>query len=167
MVPRIRSGMDSRSSLLDFSPLIEIHDGTSVAGEDGGKVADSASQEPRRNVSLTNDKEENEDGDDEVFSSVKENNTKLKGKRPGRPGRKRTTSEPGIRRNVKYPCGVCKSGVGNPGVICGACGLWIHNGKIKNCTGLNGKEDIQVDTFRCPKCIKSNHKINLILRNKT
>ena len=56
--------MESCSSLLDFSPLMEIHDGTSVAGEDGGKVADSASQEPRRNVSLTNDKEENENGDD-------------------------------------------------------------------------------------------------------
>ena len=50
---------------------MEIYDGPSVVGENGGKVADSASQEPRRNVSLTNDKEENEDGDDEVFSSVK------------------------------------------------------------------------------------------------
>ena len=57
--------------------------------------------------------------------------------------------------------------MGYPGVICGACGLWIHNGKIKNCTGLNGKEDIQVDTFRCPKCIKSNRKTNLKLRDKT
>ena len=153
--------MESCSNLLEFSPLMEIYDGPSVVGENGGKVADSASQEPRRN-----DKEENEDGDDEVFSSEKENNTKLKGRRPGRPGRKRT-SEPGSSRNVKYPCGVCSLGVGYPGVICGACGLWIHNGKNKKCTGLNGKEEIHADTFRCPKCIKRNREINLKLRNKT
>ena len=56
--------------------------------------------------------------------------------------------------------------MGTTGIICGACCLWIHNGKIKKCAGLDGKDKINADTFRCPKCIESDCEINLHLRNE-
>ena len=112
--------MESCSSLLSFSPLTEIYDGPSVVGEKASGVTDGAPQEPRRN-----NEEENEDGDNEVFSSGKESDAKPKRRGPGRPRRNRTTSEPG-RRSAKYPCGVCGHSVGHPGVTCGACGYTME-----------------------------------------
>merc|ERR1711913_99806 len=64
----------------------------------------SASGETPETLHLENEKDESEDGD-EVFSQDKEKRTE----------RKRTTSG---GRSIRFPCGVC-----------GACCLWIHNGK--------------------------------------
>jgi len=49
----------------------------------------------------------------------------------------------------KYPCGVCKSGVGINSIFCTGCSKWIH----KKCSGVQGKlaEDA---AFRCVKCEK-------------
>ena len=158
--------MELCSSVKDFSSFMEIHNGPSVVGENGGKDADSALHGPCENLSLTNDKEENEDGDDEVFGPEKESSIRSTRRKPGRPAKKRTTSEPVSRRGTKYPCGVCRRGVGTAGVICGACGQWIHNGKKTKCTGLDGKDKINVDEFKCPSCIENNREINLELRDR-
>merc|ERR1711874_85047 len=60
----------------------------------------------------------------------------------------------------------CSLGVGASGIICGACCLWIHNGKSKKCAGLSGKDENQADTFKCPKCIENDREINLKLRDE-
>ena len=56
--------------------------------------------------------------------------------------------------------------MGTAGIICGACCLWIHNGKTKKCAGLDGKDETNADTFRCTKCIESDRKINVHLRKQ-
>jgi hypothetical protein len=47
----------------------------------------------------------------------------------------------------KYPCGVCKKGVGRNSVLCTMCKKWIHN----KCCGVKGalKDN---SGFLCPKC---------------
>jgi len=47
----------------------------------------------------------------------------------------------------KWPCGICKKGVGRNSIQCSSCKKWIH----KRCSGLRGalKEDIR---FQCAKC---------------
>ena len=151
--------MESCSSLSEFSPLLNVFENPSAGGEvsevmsvlrkDGensSEVSDGTSQESRRNIHLANDKDE-----DGVFNSEKENKIESQEKRTER---KRTTSGVG-RRNIKFPCGVCSLGVGTSGIICGACCLWIHNGKTKKCAGPNEEDETHADTFRCPKCIET------------
>ena len=77
---------------------------------------------------------------------------------------KRTSGVGG--RSIKFPCGVCGLGVGAAGVVCGACCLWIHNGKTKKCAGLESKDEVNADTFRCTKCIESDRRINVHLRKQ-
>merc|ERR1711874_859374 len=120
---------------------------------------------PERNTHLAN----NEDGEDDVFNSEKESEIESQEKRTVKIARKRTSKRitPGAgRRNVRFPCGVCSLGVGASRIICGACCLWIHNGKSKKCAGLSEKDENQADTFRCPKCLESDREINLQLRNE-
>merc|ERR1711913_149916 len=104
----------------------------------------------------------NEVCEDEVFNLDKENIIESQEKRTER---KRTISGVG-GRIIKFPCGVCGLGVGTAGIICGACCLWIHNGKTMKYTGLESKDEVNADTFRCTKCIESDRRINVYLRKQ-
>ena len=48
----------------------------------------------------------------------------------------------------KYPCGVCKKGVGRNSVLCTTCKKWIHN----KCCGMKGTLKDNFD-FICSKCV--------------
>ena len=50
--------------------------------------------------------------------------------------------------SVKYPCGICRKGVGRNSIHCLTCKKWIH----KRCSGVRGrlKDDIG---FRCSNCV--------------
>ena len=85
-----------------------------------------APQEAERNIHLANNKDEDEE--DEVFGSEKENKMESQEKRTAKiRTRKRITPGAG-RKNAKFPCGVCNAVVGTLGIMCCACCLWIHNG---------------------------------------
>jgi hypothetical protein len=47
----------------------------------------------------------------------------------------------------KYPCGVCKRGVGKNSIFCSGCNKWVH----KKCSKLKGKlhENINYRSVRC------------------
>jgi hypothetical protein len=52
----------------------------------------------------------------------------------------------------KYPCGVCRKGVGSNSIFCGACKQWIHH----RCSGIRGRlTDIR--TYVCPQCLKKSN----------
>lgn len=52
-----------------------------------------------------------------------------------------------LHASGKYPCGVCKKGVGRNSIECTGCKKWIH----KKCSGVKGtlKEG---SNYRCPLC---------------
>ena len=169
--------MELGSSISDYSSFMESHNGPSIVGNNSDIDTNNAFHEPCKNLSLSkdkeDDKEENEEnveedefGDDEVFGPEKESSIRSMRRRPGRPAKIRTTSEPVSKRGTKYPCGVCGEGVGTGGVLCGACGQWVHNSKYRSCTGLDRKNNINGDKFKCPSCIGNNREINLVLRNR-
>ena len=149
-------------------------DSDEVFSEDTSEVRSmlggDAPQEAERSIQLENNKDEDEDEEDEedeVFSSEKENEMESQEKRTVKM-RKRKRMAPGAgKKGPKFPCGICEEGVGSPGIVCCACGSWIHNGKIKQCAGLSGKVVTHADTFRCPKCLEENREINLELRDNT
>merc|ERR1711874_29942 len=132
----------------DFSKLEEVRNMS--------EMEYSASGETPETIHLENEKDESEDGNDEVFNQDKEKTIESQEKRTKTGG-----------RSIRFPCGVCGLGVGVGGVVCGACCLWIHNGKTKKCAGLEGKDEANTDTFRCPKCIESDQKVNALLRKQT
>ena len=39
-----------------------------------------------------------------------------------------------VQEKGKWPCGVCKKGVGNTSILCHSCKKWIH----KRCSGVKG-----------------------------
>ena len=86
---------------------------------------------------------------------------------PNLPNISQKTVQKKTSGEAKFPCGVCNLGVGASGILCGACCLWIHNGKIKKCAGLNGTDENQTDTFRCSKCVENDRELDLQLRNET
>ena len=50
--------------------------------------------------------------------------------------------------SVKYPCGVCREGVGADSIICSKCAKWIHH----RCSDVKGK--LKPDpSFQCRSCI--------------
>ena len=52
-----------------------------------------------------------------------------------------------LKDSGKFPCGVCRSGVGNNSIFCNSCAHWTH----KNCSGIVGK--LKPDpSFVCPRC---------------
>jgi hypothetical protein len=54
-----------------------------------------------------------------------------------------------IESTGKWPCGVCKKGVGYRNAIhCVKCDKWIH----KRCSGVNGKLRLMKDAFICRVC---------------
>ena len=48
----------------------------------------------------------------------------------------------------KYPCGVCRQGVGDNSIKCVACHKWIH----KWCSGISGRLGYVAD-FHCRGCL--------------
>ena len=50
----------------------------------------------------------------------------------------------------KYPCGVCRQGVGDNSIKSVACHKWIH----KKCSGISGRLGYVAD-FRCKRCLDS------------
>jgi hypothetical protein len=48
----------------------------------------------------------------------------------------------------KYPCGVCREGVGDNSIKCVACHRWVH----KRCSGISGRLKYDAD-FRCRRCL--------------
>jgi hypothetical protein len=51
----------------------------------------------------------------------------------------------------KYPCGVCKKGVGSNSIRCTDCKAWIH----KRCSGVLGRL-LDGSDYRCKRCISGN-----------
>ena len=49
----------------------------------------------------------------------------------------------------KYPCGVCRQGVGDNSIKCVACHKWVH----KRCSGISGGLGYVAD-FRCKRCLE-------------
>jgi hypothetical protein len=49
----------------------------------------------------------------------------------------------------KYPCGICRSGVGSNSIFCGSCKHWIHY----RCSGVKGRLK-DSGSYICPKCAK-------------
>ena len=47
----------------------------------------------------------------------------------------------------KYPCSVCRKGVGRNSILCSRCKLWVH----KRCSGMKGQLK-DVSSFECIKC---------------
>jgi hypothetical protein len=53
-----------------------------------------------------------------------------------------------VKDSGKWPCGVCKKGVGRNSILCRVCGKWIH----KRCSGVAGKlRDVD---FQCSQCTR-------------
>ena len=48
----------------------------------------------------------------------------------------------------KYPCGVCKQGIGDNSIKCVACHRWVH----KMCSGISGRLGYVAD-FHCRRCL--------------
>ena len=47
----------------------------------------------------------------------------------------------------KWPCSVCRKGVGNNSILCVSCNMWVH----KKCSGI--KQKLKIDpTFKCGRC---------------
>ena len=51
-----------------------------------------------------------------------------------------------LKDSGKYPCAVCRTGVGNASILCTVCHHWVH----KKCTGL--KKLAPDPTYKCPRC---------------
>ena len=47
----------------------------------------------------------------------------------------------------KWPCGVCRRGVGRNSIFCQGCSNWIH----KTCSGISGRL-VHNPSYRCPRC---------------
>ena len=48
----------------------------------------------------------------------------------------------------RYPCGVCRKGVGNNSILCTICSHWVH----KKCSNVSGNLT-NVASFRCDRCL--------------
>ena len=116
--------MESCSSLSDFSPLKNVFENPSVVGEvsevmsvlrkDGensSEGSDGAFRESRRNIHLANDKDEDEDGEDEVFNSEKENKIESQEKK----NRKEKNNIRSRQKKYKVPVWSMRSWCGNSG----------------------------------------------------
>jgi hypothetical protein len=50
----------------------------------------------------------------------------------------------------KYPCGVCRQGVGKNSILCSSCKKWVHH----RCSGIPGKLK-EMEGYKCPRCIRN------------
>ena len=53
-----------------------------------------------------------------------------------------------VEEKGKWPCGVCKKGVGNNSILCHGCKKWIH----KRCSGVKGSLHNASQPFICRCC---------------
>lgn len=53
------------------------------------------------------------------------------------------------RASVKWPCAVCKEGVGSGSIQCTKCKKWVH----RKCSGLKGKLPLKNTGFVCKVCM--------------
>ena len=52
-----------------------------------------------------------------------------------------------VKDSGKFPCAVCRKGVGANSILCSGCHLWVH----KKCSGIHGR--LSADpSFVCPRC---------------
>jgi hypothetical protein len=59
----------------------------------------------------------------------------------------------------KWPCGVCRKGVGLNSVMCGVCKKWVH----KKCSGVKGKLKLDVK-FTCSVCVKGGRRDSMLVK---
>ena len=53
-----------------------------------------------------------------------------------------------IKPSGKYPCGICRKGVGRNSIFCTSCDAWVH----KKCSGIKGRLVDKPD-FKCHRCL--------------
>ena len=56
-----------------------------------------------------------------------------------------------VKSSGKYPCGVCRKGVGRNSIMCSKCRKWIH----KKCSKIKGRLR-QDPEYKCPVCTEEN-----------
>jgi hypothetical protein len=54
----------------------------------------------------------------------------------------------------KWPCGVCRKGVGKNSILCTVCKKWVH----QRCSGLSGRLELAID-FKCKTCENGSHLV--------
>ena len=62
---------------------------------------------------------------------------------------------------AKWPCAVCKKGVGSSSVQCRKCTVWVH----RRCSGVTGALNKVAESFVCSIC--SGQKTNKIITQYT
>ena len=60
-----------------------------------------------------------------------------------------------LKETGKFPCAVCRSGVGNNYIQCSRCKLWVH----KRCSSVKGGL-VQNTQYACPRCLDNTRPIN-------
>jgi len=55
-----------------------------------------------------------------------------------------------VENSGKWPCGVCRKGVGRNSIVCTVCKKWVH----KRCSGIAVKLKV-VNDFKCKSCVES------------
>ena len=60
-----------------------------------------------------------------------------------------------LKDSGRFPCGVCRKGVGTNSILCSSCAHWVHHG----CSGVKGKlkED---PSFKCNRCLGTARQID-------
>ena len=53
----------------------------------------------------------------------------------------------------KWPCSVCRKGVGRNSIRCVSCNKWVH----KKCSNVKGRLNTVAD-FKCPTCVKGSQQ---------
>ena len=53
-----------------------------------------------------------------------------------------------IKPSGKYPCSVCRKGVGRNSIFCTSCDAWVH----KKCSGVKGRF-VDIPDFKCHRCL--------------
>lgn len=62
-----------------------------------------------------------------------------------------------VAKSGKYPCGVCRQGVGRNCIQCNKCKSWVH----KKCSGITGK--LKPDSsFQCKTCVRKGEHGDLV-----
>src|SRR3954464_12011288 len=59
-----------------------------------------------------------------------------------------------VENSGKYPCGICRKGVGENSICCSSCKKWIH----KRCSGVVGSLQKMVN-FACRNCTTGGAKV--------
>ena len=53
-----------------------------------------------------------------------------------------------IKPSGKYPCRVCRKGVGRISIFCTSCDAWVH----EKCSGIKGRL-VDIPVFKCHRCL--------------